>query len=77
MGEGVNAGSCTEIVPTLCVVMHPVTLRVTHARVKERGASQAAFPRGAWERSAPAQPTADRGRNGLGEGFSCDCITAR
>ncbi|NNB71283.1 DUF1534 domain-containing protein [Pseudomonas fluorescens] len=42
-----------------------------------RGAAQAAFPRGAWERSAPTQPTADRGRNGLGEGFLYDRVTAR
>ncbi len=26
---------------------------------------------------APTQPTADRGRNGLGEGFLYDCFTAR
>lgn len=26
---------------------------------------------------APTQPTADRGRNGLGEGFFYDCFTAR
>jgi hypothetical protein len=45
------------IVPTLCVGMHPVTLRVTLAQdsslvlTAERRASPAAFPRGAWERS--------------------------
>jgi hypothetical protein len=38
------------IVPTLCVGMHPLTLCVTTLRAG-RGASQAAFPRGAWERS--------------------------
>ena len=43
------------IVPTLCVGTHPVTLRVTLAQdwslapTAVRGASQAAFPRGAWE----------------------------
>ena len=31
--------------------MHPVTLRVTSAQKAGRGASRAAFPRGAWERS--------------------------
>ncbi len=47
----------TLIVPTLCVGMHPVTLCVTIAQdsslasTAERGASPAAFPRGAWERS--------------------------
>jgi urease subunit beta len=35
------------IVPTLCVGMHPVTLRVTKSG---RRASTAAFPRRAWER---------------------------
>src|SRR3989344_6573727 len=45
------------IVPTLCVGMHPVTLRVSiahgsrSASSAERGASLAAFPRRAWERS--------------------------
>jgi len=45
------------IVPTLCVGMHPVTLCVTIAQdaslvsLAERGASLAAFPRRAWERS--------------------------
>ncbi|SDT18534.1 hypothetical protein SAMN04490191_3428 [Pseudomonas lini] len=45
------------IVPTLRVGMHPVTLCVTIAQDSslasraERGASPAAFPRGAWERS--------------------------
>jgi hypothetical protein len=49
------------IVATLCVGMHPVTLRVTiahgsgHAPSAERGASLAAFPRRAWERSHRAQ----------------------
>jgi hypothetical protein len=48
------------IVPTLRVGMHPVTLRVTIAQdsslmsTAERRASQAAFPRGAWERSGRA-----------------------
>ncbi|WP_178129261.1 hypothetical protein [Pseudomonas sp. ANT_J12] len=37
------------IVPTLCVGMHHVTLCVTSRA--ERGASVAAFPRRAWERS--------------------------
>ena len=47
----------TLIVPTLCVGMHPVTLCVTIAQDSSlastagRGASPAAFPRGAWERS--------------------------
>ena len=50
------------IVPTLCVGMHPMTLRVTVAhgsrRVSsaERGASLAAFPRRAWERSMRTAP---------------------
>ncbi|MCY1449240.1 hypothetical protein D9M71_659660 [compost metagenome] len=39
-----------SLVPTLCVGMHPVTLCVTLA--KGRGASRAAFPRRAWERSS-------------------------
>src|SRR5690349_4767131 len=45
------------IVPTLRVGMHPVTLLVTvahgshHASSAGRGASLAAFPRRAWERS--------------------------
>jgi hypothetical protein len=49
------------IVATLCVGMHPVTLRVTiahgsrHAPSAERGASLAAFPRRAWERSQRGQ----------------------
>ncbi|MNL40877.1 hypothetical protein D3C87_1632550 [compost metagenome] len=38
--------SAILIVPTLCVGMQPVTLRVTGRR-----ASLEAFPRGAWERS--------------------------
>jgi len=38
------------IVPTLRVGTHPVTLRVTRAPVG-RGASVAAFPCRAWERS--------------------------
>ena len=48
------------IVPTLRVVMHPVTLRVTIAQdsrlasTAERRASPAAFPRGAWERALRA-----------------------
>jgi hypothetical protein len=48
------------IVPTLRVGMHPVTLRVTIAQdsslmsTAERRASQAALPRGAWERSGRA-----------------------
>ena len=56
------------IVPTLCVGMHPMTLRVTGLTgstrcffvgpasagksSQGRGASQAALPRGAWERSS-------------------------
>ena len=28
-------------------------------------------------KKAPTQPTADRGRNGLGEGFLYDCFIAR
>jgi hypothetical protein len=46
-----------KLVPTLCVGMQPLTLRVIAVfsllpRVKlERGASLEAFPRGAWERS--------------------------
>ncbi|XUK67042.1 hypothetical protein ABMA08_11730 [Pseudomonas yamanorum] len=51
------------IVPTLCVGMHTVTLRVTIARGVNpavpagRGASEAAFPRRAWERSpSPTTP---------------------
>jgi hypothetical protein len=46
-----------KIVPTLCVGMQPLTLRVIAVfslspRVKlERGASREALPRGAWERS--------------------------
>jgi len=45
------------IVPTLCVGIHPVTLRVTPAQDLNlassagRRASEAAFPRRAWERS--------------------------
>ena len=41
--------SAILIVPTLCVGMQPVTLRVTGRR-----ASLEAFPRGAWERSIEA-----------------------
>gem|GEM_PF-5834323 len=46
------------IVPTLCVGIHPVTLRVTPAQGLSlassagRRASEAAFPRRAWERSS-------------------------
>jgi hypothetical protein len=53
----INSSRHPLIVPTLCVGMHPVTLRVppaqdsSRASTAERGASPAAFPRGAWERS--------------------------
>ena len=53
----INSSRHPLIVPTLCVGMHPVTLRVTLAQdsslasTAERGASLAAFPRRAWERS--------------------------
>ena len=39
------------------------------AGVNAGGVLCRSFRRSAWERSAPAQSTADRGRNGLGEGF--------
>ena len=52
-GHGDRLDGTPLIVPTLCVVMHPVTLCVTVAQgVKPgRGASGAAFPRRAWERA--------------------------
>ena len=52
-GHGDGLDRSPLIVPTLCVVMHPVTLCVTVAQgVKPgRGASGAAFPRRAWERA--------------------------
>ena len=51
-----SLGTNPLIVPTLCVGMQPVTLRVTTvpgampAARLERGASLEAFPRRAWER---------------------------
>ena len=45
-----SSGLHTQIVPTLRVGMHPVTLCVTLSEA-EHGASPAAFPRRAWERS--------------------------
>jgi len=61
-GEGAHFYVPVLIVPTLCVGMPQGTLRVPAALPTSsltpmgRGASRAAFPRGAWERSRESQP---------------------
>jgi len=60
------------IVPTLCVGMHPVTLRVTSAQdlrlasTAKCGASPAAFPRRAWEWSDVRASFEETGAHGAG-----------